>query len=325
MPMTEGWPSVVWTLLRMGLLVYVGFLALLMGCQRHFIYYPVRGSEAELSAMAGRLGLAAWRDADGQLIGWRTRRALLAPPRFRALIFHGNAGFALHRTYFVDGFSAVGEGLAWEVLLFEYPGYGARPGHPSEQTFKQAAEAAARLLLAENDRPLFLVGESLGCAVATHLARQFPDRIAGLFLVTPFTRLTDVAAHHYPLFPIRWLMRDRYDAMADLAGYKGPLAVRLAGHDEVVPVRFGQRLFEGYTGPKRLWMESDSTHNTLDYDPQASWWREVVAFLLEQRINAPPPPGREKGQGPSSDGSWARTEAFTLFRVAGTRHCRQAG
>ena len=46
--------------------------------------------------------------------------------RYRMLVFHGNAGYALNRDYFVTGLRALGS--QWDVFLFEYPGYGAREG-----------------------------------------------------------------------------------------------------------------------------------------------------------------------------------------------------
>ncbi|MBU1692436.1 MAG: lysophospholipase [Verrucomicrobia bacterium] len=281
---------------RIAALVYGGLLILFAIGQRQYIYYPVKRPESELAELAGRMGLSMWRDGEGAFTGWRTRRSLLAAPAYRAVVFHGNAGFALHRKYFVDGFSAAGDGLAWEVLLFEYPGYGARAGVPSEPNIQQAAATAVEALLAEDERPLFLVGESLGSGVAAHIAARFPERVAGLLLVTPFTSLADVAAHYYPFLPVRWLLRERYDAAGDLARYAGPVAVLLAGRDDVIPVRFGQRLFDGYSGPKRLWVQEAATHNTLDYDPHAAWWREVTGFLLEQArgtVAGPPAPATD--------------------------------
>lgn len=272
---------------RIAALVYGGLLILFAAGQRQYIYYPVRASEAELSGLAGPMGLSMWRGGQGTLIGWRSRRSLLAAPRYRALVFHGNAGYALNRQYFVDGFFAAGKGLDWEVFLFEYPGYGARAGRPSEEAIKAAAVSAVESLWAENDAPLFLVGESLGSGVATCLAGRFPDRIAGVFLVTPFTTLADIAAHHYPFLPVRWLLRERYDAVADLARYAGPVAVLLAGRDEVIPARLGQRLFDGYAGPKRLWVQEAATHNTLDYDRHAEWWHEVAGFFIASQRTHP--------------------------------------
>ena len=90
-----------------------------------------------------------------------------------------------------------------------------------------------------------------------------------------------------PFLPVQRILRERYDAAEDLKGYAGPVAVLLAGRDEIIPVKFGQRLFDGYPGPKRLWVQEDRGHNSLDYDPQAGWWREMTGFLIgPERVSA---------------------------------------
>lgn len=243
--------------------------------QRHMIYFPGRATAGELLREASRMGLQPWVDDGGTVIGWRPVDR--AQARNRMLVFHGNAGYALHRNYFVTGLQARDD--QWEVFLFEYPGYGAREGEPSEASLKAAAVQAMELLLATNSRPLFITGESLGGGIATHLAAAFPDRVAGLLLVTPFSSLADVAAHHFPYLPVRSLLSERYDSVEALSHYGGPVAFLLAGQDEVVPPRLGRQLHDNYTGPKWLRIEPQATHNTLPYQPRARWWGEVTAFL----------------------------------------------
>ena len=259
-------------------LVLVGVIGIFATLQRQLIYFPTVVEEAVLDAEAARLDLSAWRNEQGQLVGWRT--VAEGSARRRILVFHGNAGLALQREYYVRGLQALRQG--WEVFLFEYPGYGSRAGEPSEQGIKSAAADALALLLGEDDSPVYLIGESLGSGVASHLAANFPSEVRGLLLVTPFSSLTDVAAHHYRLLPVRTLLRERYDSMAALPGYRGPVAFLLAGDDEVVPVALGQRLHDAYAGPKWLRIIPGAGHNTLPLHPGADWWRQVFDFLLQQ-------------------------------------------
>ncbi len=266
-------------------LVYVACMGLLSGCQRHLIYFPHRAPLAEMRQQAARMGLEAWEDADGQVIGWRAARAEgTARPAARLLVFHGNAGSAVHRAYFRDGFAAVNDGATWEVTILEYPGYGARTGKPGETSLTEAAGAALAQLWREDDRPVFVLGESLGSGVACRMAGDFPDRVTGVFLITPFTQLGDVGSHHYPFLPVRLILRDRYDNVNALQRYHGPAAVLIAGQDEVIPADLGRRLHDGYAGPKRLWEQPGARHNGLDYRPRAAWWREVSAFLLQNEM-----------------------------------------
>lgn len=247
--------------------------------QRQLVYFPQVESEENLLRTARSMEMLEWRDDEGALIGWHSR-AVAAKPR-RVVVFHGNAGYALHREYYVSGFRA--QGRDWEVYLFEYPGYGARPGEPTESGIKQAAAAAVELLIADGVGSLYLVGESLGSGVASYLAARFPEAIDGMLLVTPFTSLADVAAHHYRFLPVRALLSERYDSLELLSQYEGPVAFLLAGDDEIVPAALGRRLYDSYQGPRWLRVEPGAGHNTLSFSPAADWWREMSRFLTGDR------------------------------------------
>ncbi len=258
------------------LILMMGGILVLAALQRKLIYYPEVADEDYLLRTAARIGLQDWRDGSGQLIGWRTRPA--GKGARRVVVLHGNAGHALYRQYFAAGFLAQGD--EWEVYLFEYPGYGARPGSPSESNLKQAATDALEALFQEDRRPLYLVGESLGSGVAAWLASTFPAHVAGLLLVTPFTNLPDVASHHYALLPVRALLSEHYDSQKALGGYAGPVAFLIAGSDEIIPPALGRKLHDSYRGPKWLREQAGAGHNTLDLDTSAPWWPEALAFLL---------------------------------------------
>ena len=263
------------SVVRIVALSYAGLTALLFVFQRQYIYYPDRAPREQLEARAGRDGLAPWRAEGERLIGWWTPAA-----DARVLVFHGNAGSAVDRSYFVWAFNARPAGRSWQVCILEYPGYGAREGAPGERTMVAAGLEALDALLAESERPVILLGESLGSGVAAQVAAARPDRVAGLLLLTPFSTLADAAAVHYPYLPVRWMLRDRFDSVAALRGYAGPVAVVVAEHDRVVPARLGRRLVASYDGPTRLFEQAGRDHNTLELDPGADWWEDAVTFLL---------------------------------------------
>ncbi len=256
-------------------IIIAGAIVMLAALQRQLIYFPTTATEERLLEIASRAGMQAWRDDEGGIIGWRSANDQRGNKRL--VVFQGNAGFALDRVYFRDGFEGLGEG--WDVLLFEYPGYGARGGKPSAEVIRQAAAQALGSLTRNDDRPIYLLGESLGSGVATYLAGSYPDTVAGLLLITAFTSLADVAAKHYPFLPVRILLSENYDSSAALADYRGPVAFLLAGRDEIVPLESGQALHDGYTGPRWLRIEPDAGHNSLPYHPRAQWWKQVSDFL----------------------------------------------
>jgi uncharacterized protein len=253
-------------------LYVICLIALTLG-QRRMMYFPCTISPADLGAKAEKAGFKTWADASGQPIGWH--RAAGQPSRRCVLIFHGNAGCATDRFHYADSFQAV---EPMDIFILEYPGYGGRAGSPSQAAILRAAQQALNSI--PESCSVFVVGESLGTGVAAWLAGTYPERIRGVYLVAPYNKMTAVAQRHLPLFPVKAMLRDKYPAEQWLAQYRGPMAVLLAGRDEVVPTELGRQLFDGYRGPKKLWIEPEAGHNDV-HRPRSNTWKEVVEFWNE--------------------------------------------
>lgn len=251
--------------------------AALVVFQRRLLYHPVRQAEGAALSEAEARGLAAWRDGAGTLVGWRGRA--VARARATALVLHGNAGTALDRARYAAALGPRGV----EVAFLEYPGYGPRGGAPTHASLTRAALDALDLLDAEGGgRPIWLVGESLGSGIAGTAVAERPRRVSGILLVTPFADLGAVAHHHFPFLPATALF-DRFRPARDLATFRGPAVVIVAGSDEVVTPEQGRALFESLAGPKRLVELPGATHGGVDLRPEARWWDEAVEFLAAGR------------------------------------------
>jgi len=263
-------------LARVLLLAYVVLLLFVAGCQNRILYQPRRGPEEDFIASARRKNIEPWRDASGRLIGWYRPNPRAAN---RLIVFHGNAGSALDRDYYIHAFQSLAGGAEWEVRIFEYPGYGPRPGAPGRSAFIPAGRAALQELLATDSRPLFLLGESIGSGTACALAAEMPDRIAGLALVVPIARLQEVAQEKFPWLPVGMILRDKFDNIASLHAYREGVAVVIAGSDEIVGAAQGRKLHENYAGPKLLAVLEGAGHNSFDVRPDAPWFGQVSRFL----------------------------------------------
>lgn len=255
----------------LGLLALYGLLCLLVFLfQRDLLYFPDRASEVDAIRRAQGHRLGPWRDEQGRLMGWRAHRE--APAPMRVLVFHGNAGNALDRAYYLGLFP----GPSVDVVLFEYPGYGARKGKPSEFEFVAEAKKAFEHLRQEG--PVVLLGESLGSGVAVQIAATFPEAVHGLLLVTPYARMTDVGANHYPWLPVAWLLRDRWDSMAGVRTFTGPVAVLIAGRDEVVGADQGRHLAAACPHAK-VWELPKAGHNGIDLRPGQWPWNDILEYV----------------------------------------------
>ena len=238
--------------------------------QRKLLYFPDRYTEPEAIARAARLGLAPWRAPGGALIGFRS--AGTGTPRGRVLVLHGNAGSALDRIPYADALARLGV----EVALVEYPGYGARAGAPTLASLTAAAVEAVDAAGRESV-PVWLLGESLGSGVAARAAAERPDAVRGIVLVTPFAELAEVARLHYgPVASA--LLRDRFAPVRELATFRRPVVVLVAGRDEVVGPEQGRALFRALPGPKWLVEQPGATHSGLDL-ADGAFWAEAIGFL----------------------------------------------
>ena len=69
---------------------------------------------------------------------------------------------------------------------------------------------------------------------------------AGLAVVSTFTRLADVARHHYG--PLGLLAGSRFDSLARVGRRSMPLLVAHGDRDEIVPFELGEQLFAAAAG-----------------------------------------------------------------------------
>jgi uncharacterized protein len=248
-------------LLGVGMALYGVFVGGLYAFQRRLIYVPNTSPP-----VLDQLGIAGARAVevvtkDGlRLLAW-----YVAPPPGRPVIvyFHGNAGNLNSREGRFARFAAAGFG----ALFLEYRGYGGNPGSPTEAGLFLDGHAAVDFLTAQNIPPerIVLFGESLGTGVAVQVASERPAElpIGAVVLEAPYSSIADVAQRRYPLVPVRRLIKDKFDSMAQIAAVRAPVLVLLAGRDVVVPPEFGQALFDAAAEPKQLWVAAEAGHENL--------------------------------------------------------------
>ena len=247
-------------------------LLLMAGCawQRKLLYFPTRLSVAEADRLAVQEGFLPWQNQNGEIIGWKILAS--GPSKGSVLIVHGNAGCALNRDYIAQPIHEAG---ALDVYVLEYPGYGVRGGSPSLKSWLQAVDDALAAL--PKEIPVYVVSESIGAGVAAHLARANPKEIAGMVLFVPYDSLPSLAQSKMPILLPYLFLLDRYQPAEWMRDYRGPVKMVLAGRDEIIPPKFGQRLFDSYAGPKSLQIIPGVGHNDVA-EQSPGWWREVFTF-----------------------------------------------
>ena len=262
--------------------VAYALLLVLMYLMQGRLLYPSAGVTEPLPPPyeLARVGLVAWPEEAPQ--------ALVASPdsaRATVVVFHGNGGTALQRGYYVEALRA----RQLRVVLAEYPAYGWRSGEVSEAELVADARRLLERVHEAFGGPLVVWGESLGAGVAAAAVRQLADAdrrggvpVDAVILVTPWDTLPNAASAAYPWLPVRGLLRDRYDSLANLSAFEGRVAVLVAERDAVIPAERGLALHAGLSVEKRLWTFPGAGHNSWPSEPGAGWWDEVIAFVLPE-------------------------------------------
>jgi fermentation-respiration switch protein FrsA (DUF1100 family) len=220
------------------------------------------------------------RTSDGPLIhAWYVENQPASPV---ILVSHGNAGNISTR---LDKLLLLRKAGA-SVLLYDYRGYGASQGRPTEAGTYRDGEAAYRWLVEEKKVPperIFLYGESLGCAVAIELALKLKS--AGLIVDSGFTSTMDMGRLIFPFLPISLMVRFRYDNLSKIHRVSCPVLVMHSPQDEIIPYEMGQRLFEAAPKPKTF-LKLEGSHNEA-FMTGAKQYAQALRLFLESHLKAP--------------------------------------
>lgn len=273
--MEPRWPA---TVLIGVLAAAIVFVLWVRWMEPRMLYYPVRGLEATPASRGWRFEEVRLAAADGTRIhGWfipaggDTTRA-----RLTVLLLHGNAGNLSHR---LEKLAILRE-LGVDVLILDYRGYGESEGRPDERGLYRDARAGYEHLVSErglDPRTLVLFGESLGSAVASHLASE--TRIGGLVLDAAFTSIPDVAQDMFPFLPVRWVVRDRYDTLGRIARIQAPVLILHSHDDEYFPFAHARKLAAAAREPTVV--ELRGGHNDGFLASEAVYRQALAAFLAK--------------------------------------------
>lgn len=189
-----------------------------------------------------------------------TLHALHSPARDErptVLFFLGNADSIDHYSFLADALSLNGVGL----LAASYRGYGGSTGRPSEPGLLADGLAAHEWLSASGQNRVIVLGQSLGSAVAVHVAAERPTR--GAIFVSAFDSALALARSFYPFLPVGPLIRDPFRSDLRIADATQPKLFIHGDRDEVIPISFGRALFESAPEPKTFRVYEGFGHNDL--------------------------------------------------------------
>ena len=175
------------------------------------------------------------------------------------LYFPGNGDYLAGRISRFREMTSDGTGL----VALSYRGYAGSGGQPSEHGLLLDAAAVYAFTVARYGADRIVVwGFSLGTGVATALAAEHP--VAKLILEAPYTSTVDLAGSLLRMVPVRLLMLDQFRSDQRIKRVNVPLLIMHGSSDPVIPIAFGERLFELAHEPKQFVRFEGGGHDNLD-------------------------------------------------------------
>jgi len=261
----------LWILSAAVFVLYLAGGLMLVLNQRNLLYFPtpaiVHGLPIEFFEHAGeRISVIVVNPG-------RARPGRARPDRDRAVLYFGGNGESAAQT------ALQFQSMEMDASFYfvNYRGYGGSTGTPSESALFEDARFIYESLAARHD-DIAVMGRSLGSGVAVMLASEYKP--SHLILVSPFDSIVNVAAARFPIYPIHWLIQDRYDSIQRATGVSAPTSVIMAETDRVVPRVHTLALFDALVPERLISVILDgSNHNNVSRHPL---YLEAVRDHLEK-------------------------------------------
>ena len=270
--------KLVWTILAIAILAYLGVCLFIFLLQTRVIFFPdLPGRQLEMDPANINLEFedVYARTEDGETIhGWYIPAA---GARLTLLFSHGNAGNISHRLESIALFNSLG----LNVLIYDYRGYGQSSGSISEKGLYMDVAAMWEVLtvqkgIAANNIVLF--GRSLGAAIASHLATKV--NAGGVILESPFASVPEMGARLYPFLPVRLLSRYRLSNVDHVKLIQCPVLVVHSRDDEIIPFQQGDQVYAAAHEPKTL-LAIRGDHNGGFLSSGQLYIDGIEAFLIK--------------------------------------------
>ena len=114
-----------------------------------------------------------------------------------------------------------------------------------------------------NEKDIILYGESLGTGVAVEIAQN--KSYAGVILESPFTSMVNMGKKHYPFFPVRFLLKDKFESYKKITNVSAPILIIHGKDDKIVPYNMGKKMYELANEPKFFYSQEYGDH-MVEYD-----------------------------------------------------------
>ena len=238
-------------------LVVLVYLLVTLGLyifQRNLLYHPTENNYYgdKLTVKIEKVKIKT--DDNIDLLAWYHNKDI---KKFKTILYlHGNAGSLENRIHKINHF----KDMNINFLLLAWRGFSGNKGEPTEQGLYRDARSAVKWLINQGviEENIIIYGESLGSGVATEIAQN--KNFAGIILESPFTSMVAAGKSKYPIFPIKLLLKDRYESDKKITNIISPILVMHGEVDKIVPFWMGEKMFQLANEPKYSYFSKYDDH-----------------------------------------------------------------
>jgi fermentation-respiration switch protein FrsA (DUF1100 family) len=255
-------------------IVYLSLLFIIFIFQRNLLYHPKENNYFG-DKLKVKIEKVKIKTSDNfELLGWYHEKDLR---NFKTIVFfHGNAGTLENRIHKINHF----KNMNINFLIISWRGFSGNLGKPSEKGLYEDGKSTINWLKRKGlkDNDIVLYGESLGTGIATHIAQN--QKFAGVILESPFTSMVDAAKNVYPYFPIKLLLKDKYENDKKIKNVNSPILIMHGEADKIVPFWMGEKMYKLANEPKYSYFTKKDNH-MMEYN------EKMIKILTEylKRLN----------------------------------------
>ncbi len=266
---------------------------LVAGCN-HLYYFPTKDvyvtpDKVKIAYDAHRL------EVEGEELAIWHLKPSAPDQKIVVLHFHGNGENMTSHFLFSGWMTKAG----FDVVTFDYRGYGASTGSPSRDGLVADGQAMLKWIAAKPDlqgKRLVVFGQSLGGAVAVPVAALAPAGQVKLLVVdstfSSYRRTArGVLSGFWVTWPFQWplsfLVSDSFSPDEYITKIDVPFLAMHSPDDHVVPYVYGKELFDLARMQDKTFWKIDAKGHTNAFRADDSIYRDRFVAYVCQRLASP--------------------------------------
>lgn len=188
------------------------------------------------------------------------------------IVYHWNYWSACDRSWLKD----ILDKTDYSLLFVEYAWFSNDNYSPSINLIYRDVQNVKAYLNIQKFSKIIVYWESLWTWPATY--HTSIAKVDKLLLISPFSTFLELVKQKYPIFPVKYLLKEDYDNVSNLKNYENELLIIHWNKDELISYNFWQELFSLVkTTKKEFFTIQWKWHNDLSLDN--TFYDKILEFI----------------------------------------------